>query len=101
MRRSLRDLIYRSRASRFVCVFERQSRGDYHLHALLGGCRSIDGLAEAERDKRREGIARWRIFNGTGAGGYLAKYLAKDSLELYIGLDGPYGKDVELAGLRC
>jgi len=91
MRRCLRDLLARTAARNVVCVFERQSRGDYHLHALLGGCRALDGAAEQERDKRVWGIARWKMFNGTGAGGYLAKYVAKDmSSELYIGLDGPY-----------
>jgi len=91
MRRCLRDLLARTEARNVVCVFERQSRGDYHLHALLGGCRALDGAAEQERDRRVWGIARWKMFNGTGAGSYLAKYVAKDmSSELYIGLEGPY-----------
>jgi len=98
MRKCLRDLLTRTEAKRLVCVFERQSRGDYHLHALLGGCKALDGRAEQERDKKVWGIARWKMFNGTGAGGYLAKYVAKDmSSELYIGLEGPYKS---LDGLR-
>lgn len=86
----LQDLLQQTVAKRFVAVFERQSRGDYHLHALLAGCRALNGSAEAERDKAKFGIARWKIFNGSGAGGYLAKYLAKDMVDLYIGLEGPY-----------
>ncbi len=89
-RRMLLDLLKRSAAESFVAVFERQTRGDFHLHALLAGCRGLDGTKEESRDKAKFGFAKWKIFRGTGAGAYLAKYLAKDMMSLYVGLDGPY-----------
>ncbi len=94
----LRDLLKRSAAKSFVAVYERQSRGDFHVHALLTGCRGLNGAEEASRDKTKFGFAKWKIFRGTGAGAYLAKYLAKDMMSLYIGLDGPY---TSLKGLRA
>jgi len=86
----LRDLLERSEAKSVVAVYERQTRGDFHLHALLAGCRGISGGVEQERDKVGYGISRWKAFNGSGAGAYLAKYLGKDMMQLFIGLDGPY-----------
>jgi hypothetical protein len=86
----LLDLLKRSAAKSFVAVFERQSRGDFHLHALLAGCRGLNGIEEESRDKAKFGFAKWKIFRGSGAGAYLAKYLSKDLMTLYIGSDGPY-----------
>lgn len=94
-RRCLRDLLVRTGAHRFVCVFEMQEdRGVPHLHALLGGCRGIDGNVEVKRDFELWGIARWKAFKrDAGAPAYLGKYLSKDIVELYIGDSGPYGPD--------
>lgn len=91
-RRCLRDLLVRTQATRFACVFELQhDRGVPHLHALLGGCKGIDGNIEVSRDFTKWGIARWKVFKrGAGAPAYLGKYLVKDVVELYIGEDGPY-----------
>lgn len=86
----LLDLLRRSVAKQVVAVYERQERGDYHLHALLARCRAINGRVEQERDKELYGISRWKVFRGTGAGAYLAKYLSKDRTALFIGQDGPY-----------
>ncbi len=105
-RRCLRDLIVRTEATRVVAVFEMQEdRGVPHLHALLGGCRAIDGGIEVTRDFRMWGIARWKVFKReAGAPAYLGKYLSKDVVEMYIGLEGPYKmadlKGVTLGGLR-
>ncbi len=93
----LRDMLKRSAAKSFVAVYERQSRGDFHVHALLAGCRGLDGSKEESRDKAKFGFAKWKIFRGSGAGAYLAKYLSKDMMSLYIGLEGPYRS---LEGLR-
>lgn len=91
-RRCLRDLLVRTNATRFVCVFEMQEdRGVPHLHALLGGCRALDGNIEVARDFELWGIARWKAFKReAGAPAYLGKYLAKDVVELYMGDTGPY-----------
>ncbi len=105
-RRCLRDLLVRSAAGRFACVFEMQEeRGVPHLHALLGGCRAIDGAIEVARDFELWGIARWKVFKReAGAPAYLGKYLGKDVVELYIGDEGPYSTDdlkgPTLGGLR-
>ncbi len=105
-RRCLRDLLIRSEAVRFVAVFEMQDeRGVPHLHALLGGCRSIDGNVEGARDMSLWGIARWKAYKReAGAPAYLGKYLAKDVVELYMGDTGPYDnsdlKGPTLGGLR-
>ncbi len=88
--RMLLDLLKQSAAKSFVAVYERQSRGDFHVHALLAGCRGLNGSAEESRDKAKFGFAKWKIFRGSGAGAYLAKYLSKDMMSLYIGLGGPY-----------
>ncbi len=93
----LRDLLRRTAAKSFVAVYERQSRGDFHVHALLAGCRGLNGNEEESRDKAKFGFAKWKIYRGSGAGSYLAKYLSKDMMSLYIGLDGPY---VNLKGLE-
>lgn len=105
-RRCLRDLLVRTRARRFVCVFEMQSRGVPHLHALLETASAISGGVEQERDYNKWGIARWKIFRrGAGASYYLGKYLGKELIELYVGLDGPWSEgDLagrKLAKLRC
>ncbi len=86
-RRMLLDLLKQSAARSFVAVFERQSRGDFHLHSLLAGCRAINGIEEERRDKAKFGFAKWKIFRGSGAGAYLAKYLSKDMMVLYVGTD--------------
>ncbi len=93
----LRDLLRQSAAKSFVAVYERQSRGDFHVHALLARCRGLNGIEEERRDKTKFGFAKWKIFRGSGAGAYLAKYLSKDMMSLYIGLEGPYRS---LEGLR-
>lgn len=85
--RMLRDMLVRTAAGSFVAVFERQSRGDYHVHALLARCKAVNGFEAARATEVSFGMARYRIFNGHGAGAYLAKYLAKDVMDLYIGLD--------------
>ncbi len=89
-----------------VCVFEAQKRGTYHLHALLGGCPSMDGGVESRRDFQLWGISRWKVFKeGAGAGAYLGSYLVKETLQLYIGLDGPWTESQlrgrKLDKLRC
>ncbi len=93
-RRCLRDLLVRSQARKFVCVFELQKRGVPHLHALLETSAAFRLYDEQERDYRIWGLARWKVFTGGGgAPGYVGKYLAKDAVEMYVGLDGPYGKE--------
>ncbi len=62
-RRCLRDLLVRTGATHFVCVFELQKRGVPHLHALLRNERATDGRVEQERDFNRYGIARWKPYN--------------------------------------
>lgn len=69
----------------------QEERGVPHLHALLGGCRAIDGGVEVGRDFELFGIARWKVYKrNAGAAPYLGKYLVKDVVELYMGDDGPY-----------
>lgn len=105
-RKCLRDLLERTEATRVVAVFEMQEeRGVPHLHALLGGCRAVDGNVEVHRDFQLWGIARWKAFKrDAGAPAYLGKYLGKDVVELYIGDNGPYKaedlKGATLGGLR-
>ncbi len=105
-RRCLRDLIVRTGATQFICVFELQKRGVPHLHALVRNERSTNGGLEQERDFNKFGIARWKAYRkGKGAAYYLGKYLGKEMIELYIGLDGPYDeadvKGRKLDKLRC
>ncbi len=105
-RHCLRDLIVRTAARRFICVFEMQKRGVPHLHALLETAQPIDGGVEQNRDFNKWGIARWKIYRrGKGAAYYLGKYLGKEMIELYIGLEGPYSeedvKGRKLEKLRC
>ncbi len=93
-RACLRALLERSVASHYVCVFELQERGAYHLHALLAGCPSINGLAASEWFDKHFGMSRWKVFKEGGeAPKYLGKYLTKDVVELYIGSTGPYKAD--------
>ncbi len=105
-RNCLRDLLVRTGCRRFVCVFELQQRGVPHLHALLETPGAINGGVEQARDFNKWGIARWKIYlRGAGASYYLGKYLGKDMIELYVGLDGPY-RAADLVGrkldkLRC
>lgn len=105
-RRCLRDLLVRTEAVRVAAVFEMQEeRGVPHLHALLGGCRGINGGIEVARDFELWGIARWKAFKrGAGAPAYLGKYLGKEVVELYIGDNGPWDeralKGPTLGGLR-
>ncbi len=99
-RECLRDLLVRTEAKRVVCCFETQERGAYHLHALLGGCRGIDGGIETRRDFEKWGIARWKVYReGAGGGRYIGKYLTKDEVELYVSDGGPW-TEKQLAGRR-
>ncbi len=90
-RSCLRELLLRSEARKFACVFELQKRGVYHLHALLETAKPFRLFDEQERDMRLWGISRWKVFTpGGGAPGYIGKYLTKAAVEMYVGLDGPY-----------
>jgi len=90
-RSCLRSLLERTLAKQFVCVFELQDRGAYHLHALLAGCPSINGEVAAKWFEEHFGFSRWKIFSEGGqAPKYIGKYLTKDVVELYIGSQGPY-----------
>ncbi len=105
-RRCLRDLLVRTEATDIVAVFELQQRGVPHIHALVRNERATNGGLEQERDFNKYGIARWKAYRkGKGASYYLGKYLGKEMIELYIGLDGPYS-ELQLEGrkldkLRC
>ncbi len=93
-RACLRELIVRSEARSFACVFELQQDGVPHLHALLGGCAAIDGGVASEHFYRNYGISRWKIYQPGGAAPkYLGKYLQKELIEMYVGLEGPYVMD--------
>ncbi len=93
-RACLRELLVLSRARSFICVFELQKRGVPHLHALLGGCPAINGGVAQEHFFRGYGISRWKIYiPGGAAPKYLGKYLQKEVIELYVGLEGPYEMD--------
>ncbi len=93
-RACLRELIVRSNARQFICVFELQKRGVPHLHALLGGCPAINGGDAQEFFERTFGISRWKVYSSGGAAPkYLGKYLQKEVIELYVGLDGPWEMD--------
>ncbi len=102
----LRDLIVRTEATDFICVFELQGRGVPHLHALIRNARATHGGIEQERDFNKFGIARWKAYKrGRGAAYYLGKYLGKEMIELYIGSGGPW-KEADVRGrkldkLRC
>lgn len=105
-RHCLRDLLVRTEARTVACCFETQERGTYHLHALLAGCRGIDGGKEGLRDFEKWGISRWKAYKrGGGASSYLGKYLTKAEIELYISDKGPWNeKQLEgnkLSKLRC
>ncbi len=104
-RSCLRQLLVYSGAKRFTCVFEMHADGVPHLHALVGGCRAINGAIAERDDSELWGWAKWRPFKRDGgASRYLGKYLGKDYTELYIGSDGPWSidrlKGSTLGGLR-
>ncbi len=104
-RRCLRDLLVWSQCQQFVCVFELQRRGVPHLHALLGASKGIRGDQAQSRDAGLWGFSKWVVYReGGGAAAYLGKYLGKEIVELYVGLDGPYSqrrlKGTTLGGLR-
>ncbi len=93
-RACLRELVVRSRAGQFICVFELQKRGVPHLHALLGGCPAINGSDAQQYFELAFGISRWKVYQPGGeAPKYLGKYLQKEIIELYVGLTGPYEFD--------
>lgn len=78
-------------ARAFVCCFELQKRGAYHLHALLAGCPAINGAVAARWFDDNFGVSRWKVYKPGGAAPkYVGKYLMKDVVELYIGSGGPY-----------
>ncbi len=90
-RACLRQLLVYSSAKRFACVFELHADGVPHLHALLGGCRAINGAVAKRDDNQLWGWSKWLAFKqGGGAPRYLGKYLGKDFTELYVGKSGPY-----------
>ncbi len=104
-RACLRQLLVYSSAKRFACVFELHADGVPHLHALVGGCRAIQGDRAERDDNDLWGWSRWKAFKASGgAPRYLGKYLGKDFTELYVGVQGPYAVgDLEgstLGGLR-
>jgi len=93
-RACLRELIVRSCARSFICVFELQKRGVPHLHSLLAGCPAINGGVAQEFFFKAYGISRWKIYQPGGAAPkYIGKYLQKEMIELYIGFEGPYDMD--------
>ncbi len=93
-RACLRELLVTSRARAYICVFELTKLGVPHLHALLAGCPAINGGVAQEHFYRNYGISRWKVYQPGGAAPkYIGKYLGKDMVELYIGLDGPYDMD--------
>ncbi len=93
-RACLRELVVRSRAREFICVFELQKSGVPHLHALLAGCPAINGGLAQEHFYRSFGISRWKVFQeGGGAPRYISGYLTKEIIEMYVGLGGPYEMD--------
>ncbi len=97
-RNCLRQLLVYSACKRFTCVFELHADGVPHLHALIGGCRAINGAVAKRDDDRLWGWSKWLPFKATGgAPRYLGKYLGKDYTELYVGTGGPYGIE-DLAG---
>ncbi len=104
-RNCLRQLLVYSQTKRFTAVFEMHADGVPHLHALLGGCRGLDGARCESDDRALWGWAKWKAFKATGgAPRYLGKYLGKDYTELYVGTRGPWGvaelKGSTLGGLR-
>ncbi len=93
-RACLRELLTMSRAKSVLCVFELHKSGVPHLHALLAGCTAINGGIASEHFFNAYGISRWKIYReGGGAAKYVGKYLAKEMIELYIGLNGPWEMD--------
>ncbi len=93
-RACLRQLLVLSGARQFICVFELQRSGVPHLHALLGGCDAINGGVAQEHFYRHYGISRWKVYQQGGhAPKYLGKYLQKEVIEMYVGLDGPWKED--------
>ncbi len=93
-RAALRALLVHSAAKQFICVFERTKQGIPHLHALLGECGAIDAGAAQEHMFKVSGMARFKVYaEGGGAAGYIGKYLAKEMIELYIGLEGPWKEE--------
>ncbi len=90
-RACLRQLLVYSAARRFTCVFELHEDGVPHLHALIGGCRAINGAVAKRDDDLLWGFSKWRAFKKDGgASRYLGKYLGKDYTELYVGSNGPW-----------
>jgi len=91
-RNALRELVNKTGATDFVAVFEMQKeRGVPHVHALLKTPDAIIGSVAADHFDRAYGFSRWKVYKeGGGAAGYVGKYLAKEVIELYVGLDGPY-----------
>lgn len=94
-RGALLSVLEYSACGAFVAVFERQSRGDFHVHALLARCESINGRRAEATFAESFGMAKWKIFQGSGAGSYLAKYMAKEMVSTYVGLQGPYNVPCE------
>lgn len=98
-RHALRELVHRTRATHVVAVFEMQKeRGVPHVHALIRTADAVIGSVAAEHFERHFGFSRWKVYKmGGGAAGYVGKYLSKEVIELYVGLDGPYSMK-QLAG---
>lgn len=93
-RACLRELLVMSRCTGFLCVFELHKSGVPHLHALLAGCSAINGGVANAHFYGAYGISRWKIYRESGgASKYVGKYLAKEMIELYIGLKGPWEMD--------
>ncbi len=93
-RACLREVLVLSRCTSILCVFELHDSGVPHLHCLLGGCPAINGGVANEHFYGAYGISRWKIYRDGGAAPkYIGKYLAKEMIELYIGLDGPWMMD--------
>ncbi len=97
-RTCLRQLLVYTQAKRVACVFELHDDGVPHLHAVIGGCRGINGAVAKRDDEQLWGWSKWLPFKATGgAPRYLGKYLGKDFTELYVGRDGPWSI-VQLSG---
>ncbi len=93
-RACLRELVVLSGARQFICVFELQRRGVPHLHALLASCPAIDGGVAQTYFEDCYGFSRWKAYQPGGqAPKYIGKYLQKEMIELYVGLDGPWAMD--------
>jgi len=86
-RRALADLLNVTAAKRAVAVFEYQKwRGGVpHIHCLLDTDDELDLKAHQDDDYQRWGISRWLKYKPMGgADGYVAKYLSKEMVELYV-----------------